>query len=288
MPAPARPRCSRRHCAPASASDFAVDVEFAEPLDRSERITSSIHSGIELPVAIFGADAQSTRRTGGLCSCCSRGGPLHGRGLYESGESSDVRLRGGTTDRTRVPRRLSIAADMSALMAAHCNRFATGPYSRRAVSHRQLYRAGSAGQRRQQGQCDARSSCLIIIRRARCTRCTRGGTRRQRMLRQSWSSRWLSLGVNVGSGSKRQDCRPGARSGRGRRRIRRTFERRSFRFERLQSWGPKDEDALMDLRWVHIAPSCRRRRHQREHQQGHMEGILLASVLVGLCSPWPC
>ena len=140
----------------ASASDFAVDVEFAEPLDRGSAQTAS-HFEVyrfghpESPVGIFSATLIDTA-SGRVVQLLLSGGPLVDSSLYSVRAANVLSITGGSTG-SRVASfsaGLGYGKDIAPLMAVHCNRChgaaqADGKY--RTDSYAGLFGVGSDGAR---------------------------------------------------------------------------------------------------------------------------------------------
>lgn len=153
----------------ASASDFAVDVEFAEPLDRASaqsvaryRVYPFNHP--EAAISLYSATLIDTA-SGRVVQLLLSGGPLSDSSLYTVRADNVRSLAGGLTgDRNAVfTAGLGYARDIAPLMATHCNSChgalrADGQY--RTDSYAALFGAGSDGARANIIAGDPSSLCI--------------------------------------------------------------------------------------------------------------------------------
>jgi len=112
----------------ASASDFAVDIEFAEPLDRASAENASHYRVYPLgdpaaSVAIYSATRVDTS-FGRVVQLLLSGGPLPDSSQYEVQASGVLTLDGHSTGERRAAFRtgLSYRSPLGELFADHCNR----------------------------------------------------------------------------------------------------------------------------------------------------------------------
>ena len=153
----------------ASANDFAVDVEFAEPLDRASAQSVAHYSVYpfghpEAPIGIFSATLIDTA-TGRVVQLLLSGGPLADSSLYSVGATGVRSIAGASTGTrtTSFTAGLGYGRDIAPLMATHCNSChgalrADGQY--RTDSYAGLFGPGSDGARANIIAGDPSSLCI--------------------------------------------------------------------------------------------------------------------------------
>ena len=153
----------------ASASDFAVDVEFAEPLDRASAETLTHYrvypfNHPEAAISLFSSTLIDTIN-GRVVQLLLSGGPLSDSSLYTVRADNVRSLAGGLTgDRNAIfTAGLGYGRDIAPLMATHCNRCHAaaqpgGQY--RTDSYAALFGAGSDGSRANIIAGDPSSLCI--------------------------------------------------------------------------------------------------------------------------------
>ena len=157
----------------ASASDFAVDVEFAEPLDRTSAEIASHYRVYpvghpETPVAILSATVIDTV-AGRVVQLRLSGGPLVDGDSYQVSADAVRPFYGGApmARTTTFHAGLGYASDIRALMAVHCDRChnAALPGGRyRTDSYAALKGMGSDGNKANLIESDPAS---LIVKRSR-------------------------------------------------------------------------------------------------------------------------